>query len=52
MKPGQKALKNTFDAVDAVLRGHDAALLVTANAALRETDNTNSGKKSQRSTEG
>ena len=36
-KPGQKELKNAFNAVDAVLRDHDAALLVTANAALRET---------------
>ena len=52
-KPGQKELKKAFDAVDAVLRDHDAALLVTANAALRETDNTSSSKKSQqRPTEG
>jgi hypothetical protein len=52
-KPGQKELKKAFDAVDAVLRDHDAALLVTANAALRETDNTTSSKKSQqRPTEG
>jgi hypothetical protein len=46
-KPGQKELKKAFEAVDAVLRDHDAALLVTANAALRETDNTTSSKKSQ-----
>jgi len=52
-KPGQKELKKAFDAVDAVLRDHDAALLVTANAALRETDKTTSSKKSQqRPTEG
>jgi hypothetical protein len=52
-KPGQKELKNAFDAVDVVLRDHDTALLVTANAALRETDNTTSSKKSQqRATEG
>jgi hypothetical protein len=52
-KPGQKELKNAFDAVDVVLRDHDAALLVTANAALRETDNATSSKKSQqRATEG
>lgn len=46
-KPGQKELKNAFDAVDVVLRDHDAALLVTANAALRDTDHTTSTKKSQ-----
>jgi len=46
-KTGQKELKNAFDAVDAVLREHDAALLVTANAALRQTDNAASSKKSQ-----
>jgi len=52
-KPGQKELKKAFDAVDAVLRDHDAALLVTANAALCETDKTTSSKKSQqRPTEG
>ncbi|WP_183081440.1 hypothetical protein [Paraburkholderia fungorum] len=43
-KPGQKELKKVFDAVDAVLRDHDAALLVTANAALRETDNTTASR--------
>jgi hypothetical protein len=47
-KTGQKELKNAFEAVDAVLRDHDAALLVTANAALRETDSATSSKKSQR----
>jgi hypothetical protein len=46
-KPGQKELKKAFDAVDAVLRDHDATLLVTANAALRETDNAASSKKPQ-----
>ncbi|CAE6870056.1 hypothetical protein R69746_08350 [Paraburkholderia aspalathi] len=46
-KPGQKELKKAFDAVEALLRDHDAALLVNANAALRETDNTTSSKKSQ-----
>lgn len=46
-KPGQKELRRAFDAADSVLRDHEAALLVTANAALRETDNTTSGKKSQ-----
>ncbi|MDH6149867.1 MULTISPECIES: hypothetical protein [Paraburkholderia] len=52
-KPGKKELKKAFDAVDAVLRDHDAALLVRANAALRETDNTTRSKKpQQRPTEG
>jgi len=52
-KPGQKELKKAFDSIDAVLHDHDAALLVTANAALRETDNATSSKKSQqRPTEG
>ncbi|REG50912.1 hypothetical protein B0G80_7384 [Paraburkholderia sp. BL6669N2] len=46
-KLGKKALKEAFDTVDAVLRDHDAALLVTANAALRETDDATSGKKSR-----
>lgn len=46
-KPGQKELKAAFDAADAALRDHDAGLLVTANAALRETDNANHGKKSK-----
>ncbi|NPT37224.1 hypothetical protein [Paraburkholderia xenovorans] len=46
-KPGQKELKKAFDAVDEALRNHDAALLVTANAALRETDDTSTSKKSQ-----
>jgi hypothetical protein len=50
---GQKELKKAFDAVDAVLRDHDAGLLITTNAALRETDNATSSKKSQqRSSEG
>ena len=47
-KPGQKALKKAFDTADAVLRAHDAALLVTANAALRETEDTATTKESQR----
>jgi hypothetical protein len=52
-KPGQKELKKAFDAVGAVLRDHDATLLVTANAALRETDDATSSKKpQQRPTEG
>ena len=46
-KPGQKELKKAFDAVDEVLRAHDAALLVTANAALRETDDPARTKNSQ-----
>lgn len=46
-KSGQKELKEAFEAVDEALRNHDAALLVTANAALRETDDTTSSKKSQ-----
>jgi hypothetical protein len=37
-KTGQKELKKAFDAVDAALCDHDARLLVTANAALRTTD--------------
>jgi hypothetical protein len=50
---GQKELKKIFDSVDVVLRTHDAALLVTANAALRESDNMNRSRKSrQQSTEG
>ena len=46
-KAGQEELKAAFNGVDAVMRDHDAALLVMANAALRETDNTTSNKKSQ-----
>jgi hypothetical protein len=46
-KPGQKEMKKAFDAVDAVLRAHDAALLVTANAALRESDDSARTRKSQ-----
>ncbi|HTR07349.1 MAG TPA: hypothetical protein VMJ11_11985 [Paraburkholderia sp.] len=34
-KSGQKELARTFDAVDSILRNHDAGLLVAANAALR-----------------
>jgi hypothetical protein len=37
-KPGQKALRQAFDTVDAALRDHDAGLLVAANAVLRSTD--------------
>jgi hypothetical protein len=37
-KTGQKELKKAFGAVDAALCDHDARLLVTANAALRTTD--------------
>ena len=51
-KPGQKELKKAFDAVDEVLRAHDAALLVTANAALRETDDPARTKKSRQSPAG
>ena len=47
-KLGQKELKKALDAADAVLRAHDAALLVTANAALRETEDTATTKESQR----
>lgn len=39
-KSGRKELIDAFDAVDAVLRTHDAALLVAANAALRTTAET------------
>ena len=46
-KPGQKELKAAFDAAEAALRDHDAGLLVTANAALRETDNSTTSKKSK-----
>jgi hypothetical protein len=38
-KLGSEELKKAFDAVDTALRNHDAKLLVTANAALRATDN-------------
>ncbi len=52
-KPGRKELKRALDATDAVLREHDAALLVMANAALREADGKTGAKKSQhRQTEG
>ncbi|SFU25628.1 hypothetical protein [Paraburkholderia aspalathi] len=37
-KSDWKELKKAFDTVDAVLREHDARLLVTANAALRASD--------------
>lgn len=37
-KPGQKQLLKAFDVIDAALRDHDAGLLVTANAALRSTE--------------
>ncbi|MBB5402547.1 anti-sigma28 factor (negative regulator of flagellin synthesis) [Paraburkholderia youngii] len=46
-KPGQKELKTAFDAVDAALRDHEAELLVTANATLRETDEASNSKKSK-----
>ncbi|MFM0286405.1 hypothetical protein [Paraburkholderia megapolitana] len=46
-KLGQRELKEAFDTVNTVLHDHDAALLVTANAALRETDHTTSNKRSQ-----
>jgi hypothetical protein len=49
-KPRQKELKKAFDTVDAALRAHDAALLVTANVALREIDDSARTKKSQRLT--
>jgi hypothetical protein len=49
-KTGQKDLSKAFDAADTALRDHEAALLVTANAALRETDNKRSGKKSLQAT--
>ena len=39
-KSGKKELIDAFDAVDVVLRTHDAALLVAANAALRTTAET------------
>lgn len=44
---GQKELRKAFDAVDAVLRNHDATLLVMANAALRETDKKIGSERSQ-----
>ncbi|CAE6824635.1 hypothetical protein [Paraburkholderia haematera] len=37
-KSDWKKLKKAFDTVDAALREHDASLLVTANAALRASD--------------
>jgi hypothetical protein len=46
-KEGQRELKKAFDAVDAVLRDHDAGLLVAANAALRATDDAASARKSR-----
>jgi hypothetical protein len=46
-KPGQKELKAAFDATDTALRDHEAELLVTANAALRETDHASNTKKSK-----
>lgn len=51
-KLGQKELKKAFDATDKALSDHDAALLVTANAALRETDNATSSKTSAQRSEG
>ncbi|MFM0631806.1 hypothetical protein [Paraburkholderia xenovorans] len=46
-KPGQKVLKKAFDAVDAELREHDAGLLVTADAALRSTDDATDARESR-----
>ncbi|CAB3771174.1 hypothetical protein [Paraburkholderia solisilvae] len=43
---GQKELNKAFEAVDVALRDHEAALLVTANAALREADDTTGSRKS------
>jgi hypothetical protein len=37
-KSDWRELKKAFDAVDAALHEHDAGLLVTANAALRASD--------------
>jgi hypothetical protein len=37
-KTGANELRRAFVSVDAALRDHDAKLLVTANAALRDTD--------------
>ncbi|CAE6970128.1 hypothetical protein [Paraburkholderia domus] len=45
-KTGQKELKKAFGAVDAALCDHDAKLLVTANAALRTTDEVASPRES------
>jgi hypothetical protein len=45
-KTGEKELKKAFGAVDALLCDHDARLLVTANAALRTTDEVASPRKS------
>jgi hypothetical protein len=45
-KTGQKELKKVFGAVDAALCDHDARLLVTANAALRMTDEVASPRES------
>lgn len=39
-KSGKKELIHAFDAVDVVLRTHDAGLLVAANAALRSAAET------------
>ncbi|CAL8480802.1 hypothetical protein [Caballeronia sp. S22] len=46
-KLGQNELNVAFEAVDATLRDHDAALLVMANAALRSTDDKGGTKKSK-----
>jgi hypothetical protein len=45
-KTGKKELKEAFGAVDALLCDHDARLLVTANAALRTTDEAAGPRKS------
>jgi hypothetical protein len=50
-KTDRKALEKAFDAVDAALREHDAGLLVTANAALRATDDTANESKGHLSTQ-
>jgi hypothetical protein len=46
-KPGREQLKQAFDAIDATLLDHDARLLVTANAALRASDDTAGAMHSQ-----
>jgi hypothetical protein len=37
-KLAQRELQKSFDAVDAAIRGHNAKLLVAANASLRTAD--------------
>jgi hypothetical protein len=45
-RTSSKEQKKVFGAVDAALCDHDAGLLVTANAALRTTDEVASPRES------